>query len=122
MAHFFFPGSIGSTSPLFAILLLIISDPASPKPSARSVPIFMIAFSINNVSSYSSPSYFSKANSFAFSGSYAILFTLSIILSIGCKANSLASFENKSAPTISTTQINRVLPKLSPAALIELLR
>ena len=48
--HFFYPGIIGSISPDLTIFLQIISDPASPYPSASKVPILIIVFSINTAS------------------------------------------------------------------------
>lgn len=56
MQHFFLPGSIGSTSPLFDILDAIISLPASPNPKANNVPILIIAFSMR-IASYLPESY-----------------------------------------------------------------
>jgi hypothetical protein len=40
--------------------------------------------------------------------------TLSLILSIGPKAKSLASLANKRAPTVKTMHTNMVLPKDNP--------
>ena len=103
---------MGSTSPPFAILLPMISAPASPKPNANSIPIFMIAFSIFTVSLAFEVSFVSF-NSTAVLGFFAILFTVSIILSIGRRARSLASFENIIEPNDSTMQTNivRVKPR-----------
>jgi hypothetical protein len=86
---------------------LIISVPASPNPSASSVPILTIVFSILTVSfDYS---FYITAISVTIYGSLAILFILSIILSNGLSAKSLASFENISAPNVSTILTKIVL-------------
>ena len=53
MATFLTPGIIGLTSPLCAIFLARISEPASPKPRASKAPILIIAFSIRTVSNSS---------------------------------------------------------------------
>lgn len=74
MAHFFCPGSMGSTSPDLAMLDAMISDPASPKPSASSYPILIMAFSmsiVSRLSPYACLNYCSTATS----GFLAILLT-----------------------------------------------
>lgn len=50
MARHFFPGSIGSTSPPVLIFEAIISDPASPNPTANKAPILVSRDSNNPVS------------------------------------------------------------------------
>jgi hypothetical protein len=50
IAVIFLPAIMGLMSPL-PILVEIISDPASPNPSIKRVPIFIIAFSIATISS-----------------------------------------------------------------------
>ena len=42
IAIIFYPGTIGSTYPSLLIFLAIISDPASPNPSANKAPILII--------------------------------------------------------------------------------
>jgi hypothetical protein len=113
------PGIIGSTSPFLAILEPIISDPASPNPKAKRDPIFIMAFSIITVSYWSSPpSSLISSYSLAEIGFLAILFTLLIILSMGPKARSLASFVKARAPKVRTIQTNIVLPNDKPAITI----
>ena len=112
MAHFFLPSVIGFTSPYLIILLPIISLPASPKPIESKNPIFIIAFSIIFVSKFSSSNYYSLAHF----GFFAILLTLSIILSIGLKARSLASLLKIIAPNVRQKQIKIVLPILKAAS------
>lgn len=103
IAHFFYPGIIGSTSPDFYIFDPIISEPASPNPRANKTPILIIAFSIIIVSKFS-PSSLTNYYSLADIGFLAILFTLSNNLSIGRRAKSLASLEKYKAPHVNTIQ------------------
>jgi hypothetical protein len=85
---------MGSTSPLFAMFEAIISEPASPKPRASSEPIFIIAFSITIVSSWSTSSYcFASFSSLAIKGFLAIWLTLSIMRSRGASASSFANLK-----------------------------
>ena len=65
-------------------------------PNANKVPILMIALSIIAVSFSLSPSEIFIV--LAIKGSAAILFTFSIIISIGRNANTFASLENSNAP------------------------
>jgi hypothetical protein len=111
------PGKIAFTSPYLFILLAIISEPASPKPKASRVPILIMAFSIIIVSYYYSPS-FTSSYSLEDNGLFAIYITLSLILSIGPRAKSLASLANKRAPTVSTMHTKIVLPIESPLFII----
>ena len=109
--------------PDFAMFEAIISEPASPNPSANKVPIFMMAFSITTVSYSSFPSAdYVISISFDSIGFRAILFTNRIIFSIGYSANVVASEVNMTAPKVNTIQIKIVRPILNPADIVYSLR
>ena len=111
MAHFLFPGIIGSTSPPLAMFYAMISDPASPKPRANNTPILMMAFS-TTYASFSCPSASLTSLSFsplALIGLRAILLTFSIIASTGSKISRFASLLKYKAPRVSTKHTNMVL-------------
>jgi len=108
------------------IFFAIISDPASPNPSANNAPIFIINFYRITVSIFSSSFFFAISSLLPYSSRFSIIqvsvssiladssgfseifFTFSSILLIGSTTNSSTSLDSIIAPPAKTIDINIV--------------
>mmetsp|Transcript_3670 Transcript_3670/g.4919 ORF Transcript_3670/g.4919 Transcript_3670/m.4919 type:complete len:215 (-) Transcript_3670:1943-2587(-) len=113
MAHIFFPGTMGFSSPPFLRFSAMISAPASPKPTAMREQILEKAFSRILVSNcWSSPS---SLNSCFWSGFSAMSRTFLIMRSMGIITRLFASLLKSIAPRPRIIQMNMVRQMLSQA-------